>query len=712
MRTLKILMLIITGSLLLSACDKTNTENIQMSNNPLFTASTLPYEAPDFDAIKTEHYRPAFEAGMEQELEEIEEIASNPEDPTFENTIVAMEKSGTLLRRTSSVFYNLTSAHTNEEIQEIQSEMAPKLAAHSDDILLNANLYERVKTLYDKRDELDLDEASLKLLEDTHREFVRAGAQLTEDQKQRMREINERVSSLTTEFQDNLLAITKERAVLVDSEEELDGLSQDRISAAKEAAAERGEDGKFLLNITNTTRVPILKNLNNRDLRERIWNASAYRGIGEDDGIDNRPLILELAELRAEKAALLGYDNYAAYKLDPQTAKTPNAALDMLRDLIPPVIANSENEAESIRKMMQEDGIEGDVKPWDWNYYAEKVRKAEYNIDESEVRPYFELDKVLKDGVFHTMNKLFGITFEERHDLPVYHEDVRTFNVFDENGEQIGLFYADYFERESKRGGAWMNSFVSQSHLLDKKPVIVNVMNIPPPAEGEPALISFDNVTTMFHEMGHAVHGLFSDVKYPSQSGTSVPRDFVEFPSTFEEDWAIQPEVLENYAIHYETGEQIPRELLDKVIEASNFNQGFDTQEYLAATMLDMEWHLLETDEIPTDVQSFEDNALAKYNLDVEAIPPRYKSPYFAHIFSGGYAANYYAYIWSEVLAADAFAFMMDQGGLQKENGNRFREYILSQGGSNEAMELYKDFRGQEPEVKHLLKRRGLEVNN
>lgn len=712
MRTLKILMLIITGSLLLSACDKTNTENIQMSNNPLFTASTLPYEAPDFDAIKTEHYRPAFEAGMEQELEEIEEIASNPEDPTFENTIVAMEKSGTLLRRTSSVFYNLTSAHTNEEIQEIQSEMAPKLAAHSDDILLNANLYERVKTLYDKRDELDLDEASLKLLEDTHREFVRAGAQLTEDQKQRMREINERVSSLTTEFQDNLLAITKERAVLVDSEEELDGLSQDRISAAKEAAAERGEDGKFLLNITNTTRVPILKNLNNRDLRERIWNASAYRGIGEDDGIDNRPLILELAELRAEKAALLGYDNYAAYKLDPQTAKTPNAALDMLRDLIPPVIANSENEAESIRKMMQEDGIEGDVKPWDWNYYAEKVRKAEYNIDESEVRPYFELDKVLKDGVFHTMNKLFGITFEERHDLPVYHEDVRTFNVFDENGEQIGLFYADYFERESKRGGAWMNSFVSQSHLLDKKPVIVNVMNIPPPAEGEPALISFDNVTTMFHEMGHAVHGLFSDVKYPSQSGTSVPRDFVEFPSTFEEDWAIQPEVLENYAIHYETGEQIPRELLDKVIEASNFNQGFDTQEYLAATMLDMEWHLLETDEIPTDVQSFEDNALAKYNLDVEAIPPRYKSPYFAHIFSGGYAANYYAYIWSEVLAADAFAFMMEQGGLQKENGNRFREYILSQGGSNEAMELYKDFRGQEPEVKHLLKRRGLEVNN
>ncbi|WP_440999400.1 M3 family metallopeptidase [Fodinibius sp. SL11] len=711
MKIIQILILSLAFSLLLSSCDQSNSETDSMNNNPLFSASSLPYEAPNFDAIKVEHYRPAFEKGMKQELEEIETIATNPEPPTFENTIVAMEKSGELLSRTSSVFYNLTSAHTNDQIQEIQSEMAPKLAAHSDDILLNADLYDRVKTLYEKRDELDLDEASLKLLEDTHREFVRAGAQLSEEEKKRMREINERVSSLTTQFQDNLLKITKERAVLVDDVNKLDGLSEDRISAAKEAAANSGKEGKYMLNITNTTRVPILKSLNNRDLRERVWKASAYRGIGENGGIDNRPIILELAKLRAEKANLLGYENYAAYKLDPQTAKTPDAALDMLKDLIPPVIQNSQNEADAITEMMRKDGIDDEVQPWDWNYYAEKVRKAEYNIDESEVRPYFELDRVLKDGVFHTMNKLFGITFEERHDLPVYHPDVRTFNVYDENGEQIGLFYADYFERDSKRGGAWMNSFVSQSHLLDKKPVIVNVMNIPPPAEGEPALISFDNVTTMFHEMGHAVHGLFSDVKYPSQSGTSVPRDFVEFPSTFEEDWAIQPEVLENYAIHYETGEQIPQELLDKVIEASNFNQGFDTQEYLAATMLDMEWHLLGQDDIPEDVQSFENEALAKYDLDMKTIPPRYKSPYFAHIFSGGYAANYYAYIWSEVLAADAFAYMLEEGGLEKENGNRFREYILSQGGSNEAMELYKEYRGQEPEVKHLLNRRGLQAD-
>ncbi|MDR8393959.1 M3 family metallopeptidase [Aliifodinibius sp. S!AR15-10] len=683
-----------------------------MNANPLFTPSSLPFETPDFDAIKVHHFRPAFEAGMEQELEEIKEIASNPEAPTFENTIVAMEKSGALLRRTSAVFYNLTSAHTNDQIQEIQKEMAPKLAAHSDNILLNADLYDRVKTLYDKREELDLDEASLKLLEDTHRDFVRAGAQLSEEQKQRMREINEQLSSLTTEFQENLLAITKERAVLVDDVEQLDGLSDDRIAATREAAAERGDEGQYLISITNTTRVPILKELNNRELRKRVWEASAYRGIGQDGGIDNRPLILELVKLRAEKAKLLAYPNHAAYKLDPQTAKTPEAALDMLKDLIPPVIRNTGQEAEAIQKMMRKDGIEGEVRPWDWNYYAEKVRQAEYDIDQSEVRLYFELNRVLQDGVFYTMNKLFGITFEEREDLPVYHPDVRVYNVFDKDGSQIGLFYADYFERDSKRGGAWMNSFVSQSHLLDKKPVIVNVMNIPKPAEGEPALISFDNVTTMFHEMGHAVHGLLSDVKYPSQSGTSVPRDFVEFPSTFEEDWAIQPDVLENYAVHHETGERIPQELLDKVIAARDFNQGFDTQEYLAATMLDMEWHLLGTEDIPGDVQSFEDQALAKYNLDMEAVPPRYKSPYFAHIFSGGYSANYYAYIWSEVLAADAFAYMQQEGGLERENGNRFRQHILSRGGSDEAMELYREYRGQEPEVKHLLERRGLNTSD
>lgn len=679
-----------------------------MTENPLFTPSTLPFEAPNFDEISEEHYRPAFEEGMKRELAQMDSIASNPEPPTFDNTIVAMEKSGRLLERTESVFYNLTSAHTNDQIQEIQSEMAPKLASHSDNIYLNADLFERVQTLYEQRDELELDESSLKLLEDTYRDFVRSGALLTEEEQQRMRQINERTSTLTTQFQDNLLKLTQERAVLVDDVEELDGLSQDRIAAAQEAAEERGHEGQYLLSITNTTRVPILKSLNNRDLRERVWNASAYRGIGEDGGIDNRPLVLELVELRAERAALLGYDDHASYRHDPQTAENPENVLDMLTDLIPAVIANTEQEASKITEMMREDGVEGELQPWDWEYYAEKVRQAEYDIDEAEVRPYFELDRVLKDGVFFTMNQLFGITFEERFDLPVYHEEVRVFDVLDEDGSQIGLFYADYFTRDSKRGGAWMNSFVSQSHLLDKKPVIVNVMNIPPPAEGEPALISFDNATTMFHEMGHAVHGLFSDVKFPSQSGTSVPRDFVEFPSTFEEDWAILPEVLENYAVHYETGERIPQDLLDKVIAARNFNQGFDTQEYLAATMVDLEWHLLDTTEIPNDVIEFEDQSLAKYDLDMQAVPPRYKSPYFAHIFAGGYSANYYAYIWSEILAADAFAYMRESGGLTRENGDRFREYILSKGGSRDAMDLYETYRNGEPDVVHLLRRRGL----
>ncbi|NBC05033.1 MAG: dipeptidyl carboxypeptidase II [Bacteroidetes bacterium] len=689
---------------MLTACG----EEESMTENPLFTPSTLPFEAPNFDEISEEHYRPAFEEGMKRELAQMDSIASNPQPPTFDNTIVAMEKSGRLLERTESVFYNLTSAHTNDQIQEIQSEMAPKLASHSDNIYLNADLFERVQNLYEQRDELELDESSLKLLEDTYRDFVRSGALLTEEEQQRMRQINERTSTLTTQFQDNLLKLTQERAVLVDDVEELDGLSQDRIAAAQEAAEERGHEGQYLLSITNTTRVPILKSLNNRDLRERVWNASAYRGIGEDGGIDNRPLVLELVELRAERAALLGYDDHASYRHDPQTAENPENVLDMLTDLIPAVIANTEQEASKITEMMWEDGVEGELQPWDWEYYAEKVRQAEYDIDEAEVRPYFELDRVLKDGVFFTMNQLFGITFEERFDLPVYHEEVRVFDVLDEDGSQIGLFYADYFTRDSKRGGAWMNSFVSQSHLLDKKPVIVNVMNIPPPAEGEPALISFDNATTMFHEMGHAVHGLFSDVKFPSQSGTSVPRDFVEFPSTFEEDWAILPEVLENYAVHYETGERIPQDLLDKVIAARNFNQGFDTQEYLAATMVDLEWHLLDTSEIPNDVIEFEDQSLAKYDLDMQAVPPRYKSPYFAHIFAGGYSANYYAYIWSEILAADAFAYMRESGGLTRENGDRFREYILSKGGSRDAMDLYETYRNGEPDVVHLLRRRGL----
>ncbi|MBP3193264.1 M3 family metallopeptidase [Natronogracilivirga saccharolytica] len=687
-----------------------SSEAMLSEDNPFSKPSSLPFEAPDFKSISEKHYQPAMEAGMAQQMEEIEAIAGNPEPPTFENTIVAMEHSGELLTRVQRVFFNMTSSHTNEKIQEIQSEMAPKFSDHSDNIRLNSDLFGRIETLYEQKEDLGLDEASEKLLKDTHRQFVRAGALLDEEEQKRIREINSELSSLTTEFQEKLLAMTSERAVIIEDESDLEGLSSDRIAAAREAAADRDHEGKYLLSITNTTRVPILTSLKDRDVRRRVWEASANRGTGENDGIDTRPMVLRLAELRAERAQLLGYENYAEYAIDPQTAETPGNVLDMLTDLIPSVRANTEREAEMIRQKMLEDGIDDEVMPWDWEYYAERVRESEYDIDDEEVRPYFELNRVLEDGVFYTMNRLYGISFEERFDLPVYHEDVRVFNVYDEDGEQLGLFYADYFERDSKRGGAWMSSFVGQSHLHDKKPVIVNVLNISRPAEGEPALISFDNVTTLFHEMGHGVHGLFSDVKYPSQAMTSVPRDFVEFPSTFEEDWAIHPEVLANYAIHYETGEQIPEDLLDRVIAAREFNQGFETQEYLAATMIDMEWHTLPPDEIPDDVIAFENQAMAKYDLDYKPVPPRYKSPYFAHIFSGGYSANYYAYIWSEVLAADAFEYIQERGGLTRENGDHYRETILSRGGSREAMDLYLDFRGEEPGVEALLRRRGLEV--
>lgn len=679
--------------------------------NPFFAPSELPFQAPDFDAIRIEHYMPAFEAGMKVHLEEIEAIATQEEVPTFENTIVAMELSGSLLTRVQRVFFNLTSSHTNSEIQEIQSEISPRLAAHSDNISLNADLFQRIETLYNQREELDLDPSARKLLEDTRRSFVRSGALLSEDEKQRMREINERMSTLTTEFSQNLLKLTKERSVFVEDAAMLDGLSEGRMAAAQEAAEEQGYDNGYLITITNTTRQPILKSLNNREMRKRIWEASAERGVGQQGGVDNRPLIKEMVALRAERANLLGYDNYASYSLEPQTAKTPENALDMLTGLIPAVVSNTRLEAREIEEMMRAEGLEDGVMPWDWGYYSEKVRKAKYEIDQAEVRPYFELNRVLEDGVFYTMNRLYGVTFTERFDLPLYHEDVRTFDVLDEDGEQIGLFYADYVARSSKRGGAWMSSFVSQNGLTGDKPVIVNVLNVEPPAEGEPTLVTFDNVTTLFHEVGHGVHGLFSEVTYPSQAGTSVPRDFVEFPSTFEEDWAIHPEVLGNYAYHYETGEAIPDELLAKLIDARNFNQGFDTYEYLAATMLDLEWHMLSMEEASDDidVEAFEAAALAKYNMDLPAVPPRYRSPYFAHIFAGGYSANYYAYMWSEVLAADAFAFMGTQGGLNRENGMRYRELILSRGGSLDAMEMYREFRGADPDVKHLLKRRGLD---
>lgn len=678
------------------------------ADNPFAAASPLPFQAPPFDKVRIEHYLVTFNFGMTQQLSEMNAIASQAQPPTFENTIVAMERSGELLTRVDNVFSNIASADKTKPIQNIETELAPLRAAHQDNILLNRRLFERVENLWQKKDSLGLTEEQAELLKQRYESFVRAGAKLSDQDQGRIRSLNEQLSKLETKFEENLLAIAKERAVVVDKAEELDGMSAAEIAAAAEAAKSRGLDGKYLLQISNTTRVPVLTSLNNRALRQRVWEASANRGLGRDGGIDNRGLVLEIAQLRAERAKILGYKHHAGYKLQNQMAKTPDAARGMLTDLVPGVVARVKQEAKDLEAMIKECGQTHALAPWDWEYYAEKVRKARFEVDEAAVRPYFELDSVLKNGVFFTMNKLYGVSFQERNDLPVYHQDVRVFNVLDRDGSQIGLFYADYFKRDTKRGGAWMSSFVDQSKLLHLQPVIVNCLNIPKPAAGEPTLISFDNVTTLFHEMGHAVHGLFSDVTYPTVSGTATPRDFVEFPSTFEEDWAIQPEILANYARHYQTGDPIPKALLDKAISAKKFNKGFETLEYLSAALLDLEWHMLTSDQIPADVETFEAESLKKAGVDHPAVPPRYRTAYFAHIWSGGYSSSYYAYLWSESLAADAFAYMIAHGGCTAENGNSFRKEILSRGSSRDPMVSYKAFRGKAPTVDALLIRRGL----
>lgn len=678
------------------------------SENPFFMDSSLPFHAPAFDMISINHYLPAFEAGMKQQKEEIAQIISNPQEATFENTIEAMEKTGAILTRVDQVFFNMTSANSNPEIQRIQAEIAPKLSRHSDDIYLNSDFFKRVKSLYEQKHKIHLSVEQQKLLEEYYQRFIRAGAMLTESQKNRVKEINAELSSLSTQFQTNILGITLERSVILDDKKELAGLSDIQIAGAAELAKSRGHEGKYMLSITNTTRQPITMFLQNRDARKRVWEASAYRGIGQNNGLDNRKIIKDIARLRAERAVIMGYPNWAAFTLEPQTAKTLDNVLSMLKNMVPMVVSKTKEEAKAISQIMKADGIEDEIRPWDWEYYAEKIRQKMYDLDENEIRPYFELSTVLNNGVFFTMNQLFGITFKKRSDLPVYHPDVWVYDVLDHDGTSIGLFYADYFARDSKRGGAWMSDYVTQSALLNKKPVVVNVMNIPKPAEGKPALISFDNVSTLFHEMGHAMHGLLSNVKYPSQSGTSVPRDFVEFPSTIMEDWAIHPQVLKNYARHYHTGEVIPKHLFDKLIAAKNFNQGFDTMEYLSATLLDFEWHMLQVNQICEDIEKFETEALKKYGLDFTPVPPRYKSAYFSHIFSSGYSASYYSYIWSEILAADGFYFMQDNGGLHRKNGDLLRKSILSQGGSKDPMDLYQDFRGQRPGVDALLIRREL----
>ncbi len=695
-----------------SAADAVNPQN-----NPLLSKSTLPYELPPFDRIHNEHYRPAIEAGMAAQTREIEAIANNRDAATFENTIVALERSGELLSRANSVFYNLISSHTNPDLETLRTDLAPRLSAHSDSIYLNPALFARVDALYQKRTALKLDAESLRLLERYHTLFVRAGAKLSEADKATLRQMNEKLSSLTTQFSQTVLKGVNAAAVTFDKVSDLDGLSPAQIATAAEAARTRKLEGKWVIALLNTTGQPPLAQMKNRAARQRIYEASINRGWGGE--FDTTKLIEQIVALRAERAALLGYPTHAAYVTEDETALTPQAVDRMLAQLAPPAVANARAEAADMQALIDAQAKANGTKPfklapWDWDFYAEQVRAAKYSFDESQVRPFFEMNRVLVDGVLFAAHELYGLNFKERKDLPVYQEDVRVFEIWNADGSPLGLFLVDWYARDNKRGGAWMNSFVEQSRLLGTKPVVVNNLNIPKPPQGEPTLLTFDEVTTAFHEFGHAVHGLFSDVQYPQFSGTSVPRDFVEFPSQYNEMWATEPRVLANYAKHYQTGAAMPQALMDKVLAAGKFNQGFATTEYLAAAMLDQSWHQLPAGKTPkaADAASFEAAALKTAGVDFDAVPPRYRSTYFSHVFSSpiGYSAGYYAYIWSDVLARDTQHWFKANGGLTRANGDRLREKILSKGFSVDSLTLFRDFYGKDPDIGPLLESRGLVI--
>ena len=687
-----------------------------MMHNPFRHPSTLPYCLPPFDKIKDADYVPAFEAGMREQREEVAAIAHNPQPATFENTVVAMERTGHLLDRVNTVFSNLNSSNTNPRMDKIDTEMSPKLAAHSDAILLDAALFARVDSLYQRRASLKLDPESLQLLERYHVMFVRAGAKLSDADKARLRSINEQISSLMTQFRQNVLKSSKEGAVVVDNVADLDGFTPEQIGSAQRAAEARDLKGKWLIPLQNTTGQPPLARMKNRALRERIYKASIERSDGGD--ADNNAVIAKMVKLRAERAALLGYPNHAAYQLEDESAGNPAAVHEILAHIVPAALAAAKRDAAEMQKIIDAEAARNhtgsfQLQPWDWPYYAEALRKARYNFDEAQVAPYFELDHVLHDGVFYAANQLYGLTFKERTDLPVYQPDVRVFEVFDRDGTPLALFLADYYARDNKQGGAWMNNFVNQSRLFGLKPVVANNLNIPKPPAGRPALLTFDEVTTMFHEFGHAIHGMLSNVNYPLLSGTSVPRDFVEFPSQYNEMWAREPKVLANFAKHYQTGEPMPQDLLNKVLTAQKFNQGYATTEYLAAALLDQEWHLITTAEAPKpeDVAAFEAAALRKNGVDYADVPPRYHSDYFSHIFAGGYSSGYYAYLWSEVLARDTGKWMHDHGGLNRANGDYLRDKILSRGRSEDPQTQFRNFYGHDPDIGPLLEYRGLTAN-
>ncbi|MGZ3183975.1 MAG: M3 family metallopeptidase [Telluria sp.] len=675
--------------------------------NPFAVASPLPFHYPQFDKIKDDHFLPAFAAGMAEQLKQVEAIANNPNKPTFENTIVAMERSGQLLARVSTTFSNLQGANTDDKLDEIDREMSPKLAAHSDAIFLNEKLWKRVKALYDQRASLKLDAESAFLLQRYYTDFVRAGARLAAADKEKLKAYNAEIAGLQSKFAQNVLKETNASALVVEQRADLDGMSAAAIDAAAAEAKTRGMDGKFVVALTNTTGQAPLAVLKNRAVREKLMALSLARGSHGGD-YDNRDVVLKLAKLRAEKAALLGYDNFAAYSLEDQTAKSTANVNQLLAELAKPAVNNARREAADLQKIADAEQPGVPVAASDWAYYTDKLRAQRFSFDENQLKPYFELNNVLTNGVFFAAGKLYGISFKERKDLPVYNPDVRVFDVFDADGKQLAIFIADMYARPNKQGGAWMNEYVSQNTLLGTHPVVANHLNIPKPPAGQPTLLTWDEVRTAFHEFGHALHGMFSNVKYPRFAGTNVPRDFVEYPSQVNEMWAIWPEVLANYAHHYQTGAPMPQELLDKVVAARKFNQGFMTDEYLAASLLDQRWHQLKPAEVPADVLAYEAAALHDAGVDFAPVPPRYRTTYFSHAFSGGYSAGYYSYLWSEKLDADTVEWFKENGGLLRKNGDHFRATLLSRGGTAEAMDLYRTFRGRDARIEPLLERRGL----
>ena len=678
---------------------------VAADSNPFFQKSLLQDQAPPFDKIKDADYAPAIEEGMKRQIAEIDAIANDPAPPTFANTLEAMERSGQLLTRVAKVFFNLAQSNTDDAMQKIRAEEAPKLAAHQDAIYLNAKLYARVRALYDKRDSLGLDPESRYLLQRYHLNFVRAGAELKDADKAKLRALNEEEAKLTTQFAQFLLADAKASSVVVSDKAELAGLSEGDLASTAGRAKERGLEGKWIVDLQNTTQQPVLSSLTNRALRQRILEASEAR-CDHGGPNDTKAIAARLAQLRVQRAKLLGFSTHAAYVLDDQMAKTPDHALKLLTDMVPAATAKARREAARMQQLIDSEKGGFTLGAADWELYAEKVRKADYDIDEAQVKPYFPLDRVLKDGVFFAAHELYGLTFRERKDLPVYHPDVRVFEVFDADGRSLALYYGDYFQRANKSGGAWDDSFVDQSALLGTKPVVVNVLNLPKPAAGHPALLSFDDVKGLFHEFGHALHGMFSNIRYPTLGGT--PRDWVEMPSQFNEHWALEPAVFAHYARHYQTSEPIPLALVEKIRKTKTFNEGYATTEYLAAALLDLAWHTLPADAPQAQVDAFEKSALQRFHVDVPQVPPRYRTTYFSHIWDGGYSAGYYAYLWSEVLDDDAYYWFKEHGGMTRANGQRFREMILSREGTADVDELYRAFRGRDPIVQPLLQERGL----